>query len=108
MIRLPPRSTSTDTLFPSTTLFLSPAGLDQSSHMDQHRNSSPRNCGGERIRSRNSERLRQGAPASAARQPRELTPFLAFWRFRRIQEEMGRASCRERVGPYVSLSVGAV
>src|SRR3546814_20766205 len=62
--------------------------LDQSSHMVQHRNSSPRNCGGERVRSRNSESLRQGAPASAARQPRELTPLLAFWRFRRIHAIM--------------------
>src|SRR3546814_10824807 len=41
MLRRPPRSTRTDTLFPYTTLFRSPAGVerggDQSDHRSQYR-----------------------------------------------------------------------
>src|SRR3546814_19213434 len=97
MIRRPPRSTRTDTLFPYTTLFRSP-------------------CASRRFRCR-APRARPDCRCPAAHPDRGPDP--AFWlpsvvlpdRFTfaahdltgqaQIGHELGRASCRERVCQYV-------
>src|SRR3546814_16442952 len=118
MIRLPPRSTPTDTLFPYTTLFRSRLNLLR------HRPRQPRHrprAGEEAEHAREVQaakrgagcgRFRSDAGGELAGQPR--------WSARRTMcrrpdesllglrgGQIGRASGRERVGPYVSISVVA-
>src|SRR3546814_11585757 len=86
MIRRPPRSTRTDTLFPYTTLFRSGAG----------------------------EQLEQFvalAPADRALQRGQILGEALEHVEHRLaigEEQIGRASCRERVCQYVWISVVAV
>src|SRR3546814_14157926 len=105
MIRRPPRSTRTDTLFPYTTLFRSharAAAPDRAAGRLHRRG----NRGlGEQRQPQRAMPLRLGAQVQAL--PRgALTPG-------RLQEspltctEIGRASCRERVCQYVLVSVVA-
>src|SRR3546814_19075475 len=89
MIRRPPRSTRTDTLFPYTTLFRSP--VDAPARRQRGAGARRRGCrpgaavaGGRRRPRRRADPLRAGLRA-----PEEGPP------------EIGRASCRERVCQYV-------
>src|SRR3546814_13136473 len=79
MLRRPPRSTRTDTLFPYTTLFRSRPGL----------------CGGRRARSPRHVPCRGGRIAGALR--RLLSGRV------RLRDQIGRASCRESVSVRVDL-----
>src|SRR3546814_18329775 len=115
MIRRPPRSTRTDTLFPYTTLFRS----------DREQQQPPLRAAGvmaaERVQARRrlrgwvrGEGIEPGFEpaqhrgglgrerAAAARRP-VIVPAPAA-----EHREIGRASCRDRVCQYVSLSVVAV
>src|SRR3546814_13441737 len=103
MIRRPPRSTRTDTLFPYTTLFRSlllqtPALRRRSAGKDQQR------CA-------HSSRLRGGAQICAEQRTVEVPGVedvdrahrqggAQIWRYI-TPREIGRASCRERVCEYV-------
>src|SRR3546814_11528767 len=107
MIRRPPRSTRTDTLFPYTTLFRSPrdrrdrpalglfglqdragakgvAALERQAVVEDVEDTHPR------------LHARQGL---TARQPRRAKPSRV--RLSSLESEIGRASCTERVCPYV-------
>src|SRR3546814_11630318 len=83
MIRLPPRSTRTDTLFPYTTLFRSTAACRSGAR-----------CG----------RSGSAAPSQTRGYPRNhlraRSPGSVHCRARACQK-IGRASCRERVCQYV-------
>src|SRR3546814_20273552 len=114
MIRRPPRSTRTDTLFPYTTLFRSaekrkdPVARPHSARIDDGISGGQNPC---------PQRGDQPFPADApARRQRKYaganrghTPYLSdTGRFGKQQrtagrrdEQIGRASCRERVWPYV-------
>src|SRR3546814_15208641 len=98
MIRRPPRSTRTDTLFPYTTLFRSPA--DRECLVDRE------------IYARRARAVRRGARSarlgrpSAPRRPPPAYPDRGG-AARQGSREIGRASCRERVCPYVPISVVA-
>src|SRR3546814_16863176 len=114
MIRRPPRSTRTDTLFPYTTLFRSHGGRSRSA-------ASPAGDGADRAGGRWEWRSRPRASdgglhhrlaaASAALEPfYESMPAHLRQRIacpaeqpgrRQHGEEIGRTSCRERVGQYV-------
>src|SRR3546814_19780719 len=119
MIRLPPRSTRTDTLFPYTTLFRS-AVRPGPAHLRRHRPDPAQHHRRARARppqggQQRQDRRLQGPPQEHLRPQdlwahrhalRALAPtdlaYLARWR------KIGRASCRERVCQYVWISVGAV
>src|SRR3546814_13892630 len=113
MIRRPPRSTRTDTLFPYTTLFRSFGGGRRRQRQKSFRHVPPSRC---RAASRESRRYaslgshsrkqsaasRQDVPITAEgklhsaliiREPRSSLP--------QHRREIGRASCRERVCQYV-------
>src|SRR3546814_19402628 len=125
MIRRPPRSTRTDTLFPYTTLFRSFGGGRRRQRQKSFRHVPPSRC---RAASRESRRYaslgshsrkqsaasRQDVPITAEgklhsaliiREPRSSLP--QHRRARRDREakfmsvKIGRASCRERVCQYV-------
>src|SRR3546814_1439608 len=140
MIRRPPRSTRTDTLFPYTTLFRSHA-VDQRRPQvhaeffpaaDGHHRSENQNptravveagprpdlapaVAGEQVLKLAVQRRRVGHGAVDMGLAQALAPhlhargmdiFVAHWSLSCCQ--IGRASCRERVCPYVSISVVAV
>src|SRR3546814_15209199 len=104
MIRLPPRSTRTDTLFPYTTLFRSQRaralqrGVEIVNAEEQQQAVTRRRAIGVRER-----RMPVIAPAMQAQQHRavvvaKLPEIFMRGRYRR---PIGRASCRERVCQYV-------
>src|SRR3546814_18952622 len=122
MIRLPPRSTRTDTLFPYTTLFRSRArrrhlregGSEDALHHrlravgpgghDPARTPRQPRLAGRRLAGRRPA----GGPAVAdfPRRPRAIPPRLRYVRPPAAAgPEIGRASCRERGCQYVSISV---
>src|SRR3546814_16990719 len=76
MIRRPPRSTRTDTLFPYTTLFRSDdaerlAGLDGKAHAMQHRRTSRRETVDDALHAEPPRRCRQGKGLRPSRRPPE-------------------------------------
>src|SRR3546814_20199557 len=97
MIRRPPRSTRTDTLFPHTTLFRSIVGIEQ----------------GNEIARRRGDTIEAGGTAAAIFLPRnqfyarivEAADDVAGCVARRIVDhddlKIGRETCRERVCKYV-------
>src|SRR3546814_18962005 len=111
MIRRPPRSTRTDTLFPYTTLFRSPvAAAPQSSassvrslnaiqtwrslllaHLERHK----------RYPRRARWRRQEGVVHLRFAMDREGHVLAAQIARSSGHDEIGRASCRERVCPYV-------
>src|SRR3546814_19653816 len=118
MIRRPPRSTRTDTLFPYTTLFRSevwrlrpvhvPAAADVSAVLQSQ------SQGSAVVRSRHRARLDDSAPSAAVRlqgiadRCRDRTRRgHSHGVERRRLREIGRASCRERRCQYVKISVVA-
>src|SRR3546814_21191832 len=103
MIRRPPRSTRTDTLFPYTTLFRSPLAFPPSAHLRR---------GPARYRC---DRFLLGAGAQDYAAPGRDPPSAGLGRagegfggIARTNNEIGRASCRVRVCQYVSISVVGV
>src|SRR3546814_16398330 len=117
MIRRPPRSTRTDTLFPYTTLFRSRDGREEADALLQ-RNSgdqdSPRILGA--FNEKTPDWLafymftyftdRDGKFQLCALAESSFDPLARTTKF--MLTEIGRASCRERVCQYVSISVVAV
>src|SRR3546814_12424907 len=102
MIRRPPRSTRTDTLFPYTTLFRSKRGfLRQSLWLIMNTFAYNAISAGRLVKrdvgmaADGFRAARYGLQALKPR-PRPTAADLAAMR-----EEIGRASCRERVCPYV-------
>src|SRR3546814_14905277 len=85
MLRRPPRSTRTDTLFPYTTLFRSTYGDGTRSQRDES--------------ARKSGKRAKSAPHVTIQQPptTENRSYLAKWTSMLIQAKIGRASWRERV-----------
>src|SRR3546814_15487943 len=107
MIRRPPRSTRTDTLFPYTTLFRSPLSFregnradDRSRRAGQHRRNPCAQAVGDLARRRTLPFLCRGGGPISRRGPRR--------RGRAVGAAIGSGSCRERVCPYVYISVVAV
>src|SRR3546814_16827927 len=98
MIRRPPRSTRTDTLFPYTTLFRSPISA------------LVRGVIGVGVEDRRCDGGGRGrVEHQAVARPRLVHPVVLRLGGRLpMPGEIGRASCRERVCQYVSLSVVAV
>src|SRR3546814_12668167 len=109
MIRRPPRSTRTDTLFPYTTLFRSYASLEDG--FDAYLASFSG-----KSRSTLKRKLRKLAERSGGildirsfRAPEDVDAFhrdargvsAKSYQGRLLAAEIGRASCRERVGRYV-------
>src|SRR3546814_13046883 len=108
MIRLPPRSTRTDTLFPYTTLFRSLGPLEAGVHADRvHDLPGPGALCHARpgrsvdLGSRAQPADLQGPDQQDPRQPHQPRRALAFG-------QIGSASCRERVCQYVAIWVVAV
>src|SRR3546814_12712826 len=99
MIRRPPRSTRTDTLFPYTTLFRSRDRHHQHEDDQEERarhlmpSEEERRPGEIRGELDEEEQQCEPAPLRAAR--------MEDHREREAQAEIGRASCRERVCQYV-------
>src|SRR3546814_18042862 len=127
MIRRPPRSTRTDTLFPYTTLFRSakPAARDgagaQVDALDtgrinedlapRERRGQPRHelrieLEGERLLARRGERV--GAQHRGDDAAQRAQDAIVVDRRYRIEPKIGRESCRERVCQSVWISVVAV
>src|SRR3546814_18844903 len=105
MIRRPPRSTRTDTLFPYTTLFRSGICVShgRSNQYELHHSSIGMTCEEPQATKQSSS-----APASSVYgSPRATSSGHASQR-RTFFLEIGRASCRERVCQYVKISVVAV
>src|SRR3546814_15268479 len=107
MIRRPPRSTRTDTLFPYTTLFRSDedAQVELTYNWDPQEYSGGRNFGHLAYQVENiyetCQRL-MDAGVTINRPPRD--GHMAFVRTPdniSVELQIGRASCRERVGQYV-------
>src|SRR3546814_17046084 len=110
MIRRPPRSTRTDTLFPATTLFRSAhfgadgakaarpdVGPWQSGEKQHEREARhPETGDGVEVAQRGAPAQRQPRP-DHARRPAPARPPEG----EAGQDQTGRASCRESVGPYV-------
>src|SRR3546814_19330077 len=108
MIRRPPRSTRTDTLFPYTTLFRSQPACQVVIFVHRHRH--------HRLRSRRGAIIGVArgcaVPLTASGRPVRKDAFDKTWRRRNpillliatpwhVSKEIGRASCRERVCQYV-------
>src|SRR3546814_13101324 len=123
MIRRPPRSTRTDTLFPYTTLFrsvllqvLAAVVGEQLDRVDRQDALIPERALEARIRTALDSEIRRGLDRVVAdrlhRLVGELDRRVGFVRqpflVERVVEEIGRASCRERVCQYGSISVVAV
>src|SRR3546814_12995535 len=109
MIRRPPRSTRTDTLFPYTTLFRS-----RRSYL-QYSSSNLLDCGEPNVADRGpaGELSREIAHSAPRRQAEVAAPGrprsgVGDVEKRLREEQIGRASCRARVCPYVKLLVVAV
>src|SRR3546814_11186287 len=99
MIRRPPRSTRTDTLFPYTTLFRS--AIERLSQQHRTHTLDIHHLVGEAVAHhpvRSWER--------AEHHERHFVDFLNVEDH--IADKIGRASCRERVGQYVSISEVAI
>src|SRR3546814_17540751 len=107
MIRRPPRSTRTDTLFPYTTLFRSQTLLRQQP-IDQHR---PNEIT-VRLDELDDEAVRRALVTAIddgrrQRRAKRIASYCAIVTIPRpepaghAQAKIGRASCRERVCPYV-------
>src|SRR3546814_12903002 len=103
MIRRPPRSTRTDTLFPYTTLFRSTRMLTLKFRAGLFENPWPR---------KDHERLAGNAEARALALKAAQRSIVLLGNDGTLpltpgahKREIGRASCRERVCPYVSISV---
>src|SRR3546814_13370654 len=102
MIRRPPRSTRTDTLFPYTTLFRSVAVSGDadgelcgvSDMIDAYRDLKAY---------QRAKRLIWGVPCPVCREklPRANAKILEPGRICRAHKQIGRAACRERVCQYV-------
>src|SRR3546814_8101867 len=93
MLRRPPRSTRTDTLFPYTTLFRSPAAFEM---RERARDAGPRNLRrgrGRRDRRRNAiedeQRRRQETPAHAEHARQEAHPAAEQDDEQRIDRQIG-------------------
>src|SRR3546814_18895312 len=97
MIRRPPRSTRTDTLFPYTTLFRSLAAEAQGEIADRHHDRA------ELHRAFRAEILIGEIAPDQRRQidERGIAPIEPRRRAIVEDEKIGRASCRERVCQYV-------
>src|SRR3546814_14468589 len=121
MIRRPPRSTRTDTLFPDTTLFRSPESWsrpgDRSAPIPDTNGRLPgARGGGLRGARRAAGRGVHGGAAIERRDPRRaadrhrihLPAGVPAGAGGAVDREIGRASCRERVCQYVLISVVAV
>src|SRR3546814_13344769 len=104
MIRRPPRSTRTDTLFPYTTLFR--AG-QQDGH-GEHRQRNATAGAGKMHGSRSPEHDGQQPVILNLECSPGVSPAAIAMRWHVPRLEIGRASCRERVCQYVSISVVAV
>src|SRR3546814_14284406 len=104
MIRRPPRSTRTDTLFPYTTLFRSIGPDDVLLGIAASGTTAYTIAAVERARERGALTIgianNEGAPILAATERRILLDTGS--------EELGRASCRARVCQYVYFSVVSV
>src|SRR3546814_15945296 len=108
MIRRPPRSTRTDTLFPYTTLFRSPHeqptfAPPRLRPVDRRRRLHPRP---DRQMGRHRPAVARAQGTDRAREL--LQPDLGGELRHFAVDEIGRASCRERVCQYVYISVVAV
>src|SRR3546814_21127305 len=101
MIRRPPRSTRTDTLFPYTTLFrsLRPRGWRGTVLRGSRRRAFFRDRDETRRRGPVSRNRFAPWPDATQSQPLVRPSFPVLGRARR--RKIGRASCRERVCPYV-------
>src|SRR3546814_12721462 len=123
MIRRPPRSTRTDTLFPYTTLFRSPQpilrallvarpGRDPLPPAGPGRGDGTDRLGGPQAAHARDDRTGHRDPHDRGEQggARGAGPRRGYGdRFRRPRsDQIGRASCRERVGKYVVISGAAV
>src|SRR3546814_15562574 len=102
MIRRPPRSTRTDTLFPYTTLFRSRAQWPQSFHAgkrlaDPYPDDKPLFVITSKNLAQYRSRLSAGHLALFAKYPDYRMPVYTS----RRSVEIGRASCRDRVCQYV-------
>src|SRR3546814_12833670 len=115
MIRRPPRSTRTDTLFPYTTLFRSEARCVASARTQRrigheedsvaHRDGGAQLPGRQRLDvDREAAKRSPVAPGIFEQRLVLRNPDMAaFPAHPAVEEESGRASCRERVCQYVSL-----
>src|SRR3546814_11334284 len=105
MIRLPPRSTRTDTLFPYTTLFRSDEEYMNPLHLEYFRNRLLQWREDLVEESKQTiENLREevrDVGDEAERATRETENSLELRTRDRYRKQIGRASCRERVCPYV-------
>src|SRR3546814_15476595 len=100
MIRRPPRSTRTDTLFPYTTLFRSDGAIVRvNGRRTVVLKSTPANRG-QIYENKKGVRLQRNG--------NNVTWNTALRSAPESCREIGRASCRERVCQYVSISVVAV
>src|SRR3546814_17851251 len=122
MIRRPPRTTRTDTLFPDTTLFRAATACAAAAGLHsrpEYRRSRVRSLA-HAVRRADANAGRSVASGDSLKAHRYCVHAALFdtahqlWRRRvRIQAhvrtaEIGRGSCRERVCPYVWISVVAV
>src|SRR3546814_13823606 len=106
MIRRPPRSTRTDTLFPYTTLFRSHRRLlaEPGRLAETFRGQAQLAVGsaqappGDR---RGARARREDLPAAAARRPLRLPSAVGVCVPAQVHDQIGRATCRERVGQYM-------
>src|SRR3546814_21001856 len=110
MIRRPPRSTRTDTLFPYTTLFRSAegrAGGVDDGEKEEGRDREAQVVEGHRIAPVDAEQRRRGDAGIAVEAVEEVVVLTHEVeegdgdRQRDHDGEIGRASCRERVCQYV-------
>src|SRR3546814_12982171 len=101
MIRRPPRSTRTDTLFPYTTLFRS---AEDSPELETRALNGP---SGER-RGHRAHRLLQALNRIRGNRTRRAHRRLSRYSRAAGRHAIGRASCRDRVSQYVWISVVVV
>src|SRR3546814_13961256 len=108
MLRRPPRSTRTDTLFPYTTLFRSLVSLTELGRWPARNPPPERRAERWALMLRVHDAVASGASHRAIAECLFDLGELPRWRVnapswrRRVQRlEIGRASCRERVCPYV-------
>src|SRR3546814_12637921 len=110
MIRRPPRSTRTDTLFPYTTLFRSPVesldlpaahpGFDPDASAQCEEQGEQRNDAEQKPDAPGRQRTVPDRPPVLAFRLNEDAGLLVRDRHGALQPQIGRASCRERVCQY--------
>src|SRR3546814_20204379 len=107
MIRRPPRSTRTDTLFPYTTLFRSPEWKEDPAYVKPEARLDKIPQIFDTIEEWTKTKTKLAVMAACNPLDIPCGPILSM---KELAEEpkIGRASCRERVCQYVSLSVVAV